>query len=168
MDAKLTDEAEKQPASEWVRTLKKQVKFLQQQNLAHQQAAAQQQAKHYNKKKRSQQVTIRVGDLVRWNRPRLQRDQKMKLASTWRGPYTVVERLGKVNFRLKDQDGKIMDTPAHASDLTVVNGERPAVNSIQAKEREQRFEAWCDERQRKYKETTESTSQTGEPVLRGT
>ena len=46
MDAKLTDEAEKQPASEWVRTLKKQVKFLQQQNLAHQQAAAQQQAKH--------------------------------------------------------------------------------------------------------------------------
>ena len=69
---------------------------------------------------------------------------------------------------LKDQDGNIMDTPAHASDLTVVNGERPAVNSIQAKEREQQFEAWCDERQRKYKETTESTSQTGEPVLRGT
>ena len=40
LDAKLTDQAEKQPASEWVKTLRKQINFLQEQNLMHQQAAA--------------------------------------------------------------------------------------------------------------------------------
>ena len=159
LDAKLTEEAEKQPASEWVQTLRKQIKFLQQQNLEHQQAAAQQQAKQYNKRKKAKKTTIRVGDLVRWKRPRLQRDQKKKLASTWLGPYTVAERIGKVNFKLRDQNGQIMDATAHAGDLMKVNGERPRVNCVEAvtdEEREQRFEEWCRERQQTYKATSES------------
>ena len=146
MDVQLTEEAEKQPASEWMRTLRKQVKFLQQQNLAHQQAAAQQQAKQYNRRKKPAEQPIKVGDLVRWKRPRLQRDQKMKLASIWRGPYTVVEKVGKVNFKLKDQDGKIAETLAHASDLMVVNGERPQLNIIRTKAyQRRRFEPWSKE-----------------------
>ena len=48
----------------------------------------------------------------------------MKLANTWRRPNTVVEKLGKVTYKLKDKDVKIMDTPAHASNLTVANGKR--------------------------------------------
>ena len=162
LDAKLTDEAEKQPASEWVRTLKKQIKFLQEQNLEHQQAAAQKQAKQYNKRKKAKKPTIKVGDLVRWKRPRLQKDQKRKLASTWLGPYTVVERIRKVNFKLKDQNGKILDAIAHAGDLTVVNGERPHVNCTRAvtdKEREQRFEEWCHERQQTFQQTTATSSE---------
>ena len=162
LDAKLTDEAEKQPASEWVRTLKKQIKFLQEQNLEHQQAAAQKQAKQYNKRKKAKKPTIKVGDLVRWKRPRLQKDQKRKLASTWLGPYTVVERIRKVNFKLKDQNGKILDAIAHAGDLTVVNGERPHVNCTRAvtdEEREQRFEEWCHERQQTFQQTTATSSE---------
>ena len=53
LDAKLTDEAEKQPASKWVETLKKQIKFLQQQNLAQQQAK---QSTMTTRRKRSQQA----------------------------------------------------------------------------------------------------------------
>ena len=158
MDAKLTDEAEKQPASEWMNTLKKQVKFLQQQNLAHQKAAAQQQAKQYNTRKKAQERTIKVGDLVRWKRPRLQRDQKMKLASIWRGPYTVVEKVGKVNYKLKDQSGKIVDTLAHASDLMVVNNERPAVSSITAKPRStnwRRYEPWSKQQEQGFRRRME-------------
>ena len=141
MDVQLSEEAEKQPASEWLRTLRKQIKILQQQNLAHQQAAAQQQAKQFNKRKKPAEQTIKVGDLVRWKRPRLQRDQKMKLASIWQGPYTVIEKVGKVNFKLRDQDGKVAETLAHANDLMVVNGERPQLNIIrtEAYQRARRF-----------------------------
>ena len=148
MDARLTDEAEKQPVSEWMNTLKKQVKFLQQQNLAHQKAAAQQQAKQYNTRKKTQERTIKAGDLVRWKRPRLQRDQKMKLANIWQGPYTVVEKVGPVNYRLKDSEGKIMDTLAHASDLMVVNDERPQVFHVKVGNRsaqQSRYEPWSKE-----------------------
>ena len=69
----------------------------------------------------------------------------MKLASIWRGPYTVVEKVGKVNFKLKDQDGKIAETLAHASDLMVVNGERPQLNIIRTKAYLRRFEPWNKE-----------------------
>ena len=158
MDAKLTNEAEKQPVSEWVRTLKKQVKLLQQQNLAHQQAAAQQQAKQYNTRKKAQERTIKVGDLVRWKRPRLQRDQKMKLASIWRGPYTVVEKVGKVNYKLKDQSGNIVNTLAHASDLMVVNGERPAVSSIAVRTGgtdRRRFVPWTKQQEQGFRRRME-------------
>ena len=69
MDVCLTEEKEKQPASEWMSTLKKQVEFLRQQNLKHQQAAAQNQAEQYNKRKKAVEQTIKVGDTVRWRRP---------------------------------------------------------------------------------------------------
>ena len=108
LDAKLTDQAEKQPASEWVETLRKHIKFMQQQNQEQQQAAAQQQAKQCNTRKKALERTIKVGDLVR---PHLQRDRKMKHTNIWTGQYTVVEKVGKVTYKLKDQDGKIMDTP---------------------------------------------------------
>ena len=151
-----------------MRTLQRQIKYLQQQNLTRQQAAAQQQAKYYNKHRRTKRVPIKVGDMVRWKRPRLQKDQKKKLAKTWLGPYTVTRKVGDVNYELKDENGKIMDTLAHASDLTVVNGERPTANSSRAAEKEQQFAAWCLERQRGYEEASRIESQTGGPVLRGT
>ena len=98
LDAKLTDQAEKQPASEWVETLRKHIKFMQQQNHEHQQATVQQQAKQYNTRKKTLERTSKVGDLVR---PHLQRDRKMKLANIWTGQYTVVEKVGKVTNKLK-------------------------------------------------------------------
>ena len=93
MDVQLTEEAEKQPASGWMHTLKRQVKFLQQLNLAHQQAAAQQQAKQHNKWKEPAEQTIKVGDLVQWKWLWQQSNQKLKLASIWCGPYTVTKRV---------------------------------------------------------------------------
>ena len=66
MDVQLTEEAEKQPASEWMRTLKKQVRFLQQQNLAHQQAAAQQQAKQHNSRKKERKHESKQSKLEIW------------------------------------------------------------------------------------------------------
>ena len=91
LDAKLTDQAEKQPASEWVESLRKHIKFLQEQNHEHQQATvqqqavAQQQAKQYNTRKKALERTSKVSDLVR---PHLQRDRKMKLANIWTGQCT--------------------------------------------------------------------------------
>ena len=54
-----------------------------------------------------------------------------------------VERINKVNFKLKDQNGKVMEATAHAGDLMKVKGERPQVFSMEAMkndEREQGFE----------------------------
>ena len=64
-------------------------------------------------------------DLVHWRRPRIAPELNRKLVSIWRGPFTVTEKLGDVNYRLMDKHGVIADTPAHAGDLMVVNGERP-------------------------------------------
>ena len=148
MDAKLEQVPEPQRASEWVRTLKKQVKFLQQQNLAHQQAAAKQQAKHHDKNKKP--TPVKVGDLVRWRRPRLESDQMKKLASAWKGPYTVVQKVGKVNFKLQDKDGNKVPGVAHASDLLVVNGERPPVTGVHS----MGIDKWIKERQQRHQART--------------
>ena len=148
MDAKLEQVPEPQRASEWVRTLKKQVKFLQQQNLAHQQAAAKQQAKHHDKNKKP--TPVKVGDLVRWRRPRLESDQMKKLASAWKGPYTVVQKVGKVNFKLQDKDGNGVPGVAHASDLLVVNGERPPVTGVHS----MGIDKWIKERQQRHQART--------------
>ena len=124
LDAKLQDDSVPLRASEWVRTLGEQVKMLQNANLANQKKAAAAQAAQYNKdKKRAAQ--IKVGDLVHWRRPRIGPELNRKLVSIWRGPFTVTEKLGDVNYRLMDKHGVIADTPAHAGDLMVVNGERP-------------------------------------------
>ena len=131
-----------------MRTLKKQVKFLQQQNLAHQQAAAKQQAKHHDKNKKP--TPVKVGDLVRWRRPRLESDQMKKLASAWKGPYTVVQKVGKVNFKLQDKDGNKVPGVAHASDLLVVNGERPPVAGVHS----MGIEKWIKERQQRHQART--------------
>ena len=143
-------------------TLKKQVEFLRQQNLKHQQAAAQNQAEQYNKRKKAVEQTIKVGDTVRWRRPRLQRDQKKKLASIWQGPFTVIEKVGKVNFKLKDKNGQIAETLAHASDLSVVNGERPCLNIIRTKAywRKYKFDRWCEERQKQAQPETKQKAKT--------
>ena len=110
-------------ASEWVCTLGEQVKMLQNANLANQKAAAAQAAQYNKDRKRA--VQIKVGDLVRWRRPRIGPELNRKLVSIWRGPFTVTEKLGDVNYRLMDKHGVVADTPAHAGDLMVVNGERP-------------------------------------------
>ena len=124
LDAKLQDDSVPLRASEWVHTLGEQVKMLQNANLANQKKAAAAQAAQYNKdKKRAAQ--IKVGDLVHWRRPRIGPELNRKLVSIWRGPFTVTEKLGDVNYRLMDKHGVIADTPAHAGDLMVVNGERP-------------------------------------------
>ena len=124
LDAKLQDDSVPLRASEWVHTLGEQVKMLQNANLANQKKAAAAQAAQYNKdKKRAAQ--IKVGDLVHWHHPRIGPELNRKLVSIWRGPFTVTEKLGDVNYRLMDKHGVIADTPAHAGDLMVVNGERP-------------------------------------------
>ena len=73
----------------------------------------------------SVQCRSKLGDLVRWRHPHIGPELNRKLVSIWRGPFTVTEKLGDVNYRLMDKHGVVADTPAHAGDLMVVNGERP-------------------------------------------
>ena len=107
-----------------VHTLDEQVKMFQNVNLANQKKAAAAQATQYNKDRKCA-VQIKVGDLVRWRCPCIGPELNRKLVSIWRGPFTVTEKLGDVNYRLMDKHGVVADTPAHAGDLMVVNGERP-------------------------------------------
>ena len=97
--------------------------MLQDANLANQKAAAAQ-AAQYNKD-RKHAAQIKVGDLVHWCHPHNGPELNCKLVSIWCGPFTVTEKLGDVNYQLMDKHGVIADTPAHAGDLMVVNGERP-------------------------------------------
>ena len=97
---------------------------MQNANLANQKKAAAVQAAQYNKD-RKRAVQIKVGDLVRWRCPRIGPELNRKLVSIWCRPYTVTEKLGDVNYWLMDKRGVVADTPAHAGDLMVVNGERP-------------------------------------------
>ena len=97
---------------------------MQDANLANQKKAAAAQAAQSNKD-RKHAAQIKVGDLVGWRRPRIGAELNRKLVSIWRGPFTVTEKLGDVNNLLMDKHGVIVDTPAHAGDLMVVNGERP-------------------------------------------
>ena len=62
---------------------------------------------------------------MRWCCPCIGPELNHKLVSIWRGPFTVTEKLGDVNYWLMDKHGVVADTPAHAGDLMVVNGERP-------------------------------------------
>ena len=98
--------------------------MLQNANLANQKKAAAAQAAQSNKD-RKRAVQIKVGDLVRWCRPRIGPELNRKLVSIWRRPFTVTEKLGNVNYWLMDKHGVVAETPAHAGDLMVVNGERP-------------------------------------------
>ena len=107
-----------------MRTLGEQVKMLQDANLANQKKAAAAQAAQSNKD-RKHTAQIKVGDLVRWRRPRIGPELNRKLVSIWRGQFTVTEKLGDVNYWLMDKHGVVADTPAHAGDLMVVIGERP-------------------------------------------
>ena len=68
-----------------------------------------------------------------------------------------VKRINKVNFKLKNQNGRIMKATTHAGDLMKVKGERPQVFSMEAMkndEREQGFEKWC----REWRQTYEAES----------
>ena len=123
LDAKLQDDSVPLRASEWVCTLCEQGKMLQHANLVNQKAAAAQ-AAQYNKDRKCT-AQIKVGGLVHWCRPRVGAELNHKLVSIWCGPFTVTEKLGDVNHWLMDKHGVIADTPAHAGDLMVVNGERP-------------------------------------------
>ena len=105
-------------------TLGEQVKMLQNANLVNQKKAAAAQAAQYNKDRKCA-AQIKVGDLVRWRRPRIDAELNRKLVSIWHGPFTVTEKLGDVNDQLMDKRGVVADTPAHAGDLMVVIGERP-------------------------------------------
>ena len=98
--------------------------MLQNANLANQKKAAAAQAAPYNKD-RKRAVQIKVGDLVRWRRPRIGPELNRKLVSIRCVPFTVTEKLGDVNYRLMNKHGVVADTRAHAGDLMVVNGERP-------------------------------------------
>ena len=55
------------------------------------------QAAQYNKD-RKHAAQIKVGDLVHWRRPRIGAELNRKLVSIWRGPFTVTEKLGDVNY----------------------------------------------------------------------
>ena len=62
-----------------------------------------------------------------------------------------------MNFRLRDQNGKVAETLAHASDLMVVNGERPQLNIIrtEANMRRKRFEPWSKEQLQGFEKWTQ-------------
>lgn len=86
-------------------------------------SASKKRAKHYNKSAKDR--NMKVGDRVLILLP----TENSKLLLQWKGLYTIVEKLGKVNYRI-DMNGKIKTFHANLLKRYIDRSEINAISSV--------------------------------------
>ena len=120
-DTALLPERPQQELSEQVETTRVATQRIQQQALSNQEKAAEAQKEQYDK--HVKEKVIEAGDLVRWYRGHTRTGHSTKLNCPWTGPWTVVRKVGKVDYHLKDLQGRVAKGLAHEQDLIKVDEE---------------------------------------------
>lgn len=98
--------------------------------------SAEKRAIQYNKK--SEEVQLKVGDLVYLYDPSTKIGESKKLTKPWKGPFRIMEQKSPVNFKIKELNKKA-EHIVHVNRLKLCKGEFD-----EPKRRGENYLGWCE------------------------